>query len=202
MNFPFSSTIFPALLLAYLATLLVIQCANETNRTEYRTKLLLIGVILGCLVLFRYDVAVYVGLALGAILIGNNLGLRLVSNVELFARLFSGSALILVLPVLGLLTFVPFAELREQLFEFPLKIYPVYRSLALPGVLSSLGFSSVGDLFSNLQAMTFSNFAQFYFPYISIVLSAGLLIYRMFRRDSNSYSRAQISILSLTLRML
>jgi hypothetical protein len=96
------------------------------------------GALIGVVVLFRHDLAIYSFLAICAAecyyhlgLTGKSIRLRCIGIVR-DVSLFAGCILIIAVPpMIFLFEHVPFADVRYQMFYIPSRVYPLMRRLPL-----------------------------------------------------------------------
>jgi hypothetical protein len=126
--------VYPALGLIFLAAL----CCLLHWRTRLKGQICLAGALIGCVVLFRHDLAMYSFLSLLAGECFYHLADRerpfRIRAQELLRDLglFIGFILVVVVPMVGiLLAHVPLSDIQYQLFFLPAHVYGAVRHLPL-----------------------------------------------------------------------
>jgi len=173
----FQGLLFSLLSLGALTQAFVVSADGATPSA--RRWYLLSGLLLGIATLFRHDMAVYVGAAQTIVIFGQTLTQ---SSVGVPQRLrtgainwliLAGGATVLVLPVfLFLIAQMPLYTLLDQLFIFPLTIFPKVRDLPYP------------DLKGRLEEL------PFYAPFLIYALAAFIAIAQLRRGQSQDKALA------------
>ena len=166
----FGYPIFQGLLFSLLSIAALTQALTKTQtchpeRSEGpRNWLIISGVLLGIATLFRHDMAIYVGAAQTIVLLGHALTQRQFRAGLRRWLMLAASAVLTVLPVaIFLLRNVRAYDLLDQLFIFPLTIFPKVRDLPYPALTGGLG-----EL-------------PFYAPFLIYALAGGIAVAKLWR---------------------
>jgi hypothetical protein len=199
--------LLPTLLFVLISAYFFIAFLSEPAKTRL---LFLSGFTVGISACFRHDIGTYAIFAEGALLLVQYLkspnsntpdhaaaASGFMKNISLY---FMGVALIGVPVAFYLLWKVPFPDLWEQFFIYPLTVYPYMRYLPYPSILEPFR-----SLISNLNGYPMLCFCAplvdtipFYFPFF-VLGTAGFLLIKTWLMErhsgSNYWDHKRLSIL-------
>ncbi|MEA5077247.1 MAG: glycosyltransferase family 39 protein [Anaerolineaceae bacterium] len=159
----------PTLMLMYLALLTILKYFDQAHGKQIR-YLIISGVLAGLTGFIRWDFGICAYISLLSVLVIDNLLRRSQTREKQHLvrdfSIFTGSVLIILVPLLGLVVYKPgLNNFIDQVFIAPLLINHQYRAIPQPSILDF-----------NINPFQNMNWIRFYLPLLVVLLESGRLL--------------------------
>jgi 4-amino-4-deoxy-L-arabinose transferase-like glycosyltransferase len=159
----------PTLMLMYLALLTILKYFDQAHGKQIR-YLIISGVLAGLTGFIRWDFGICAYISLLSVLVIDNLLRRSQTREKQHLvrdfSIFTGSVLIILVPLLGLVVYKPgLNDFIDQVFIAPLLINHQYRAIPQPSILDF-----------NINPFQNMNWIRFYLPLLVVLLESGRLL--------------------------